>query len=297
MIAALDELIDALQAGAARRRQLDMVRGELERALDRDALPVAARRSLQRLLEDASLGPYLRLAESGALRARRVGGGYPPTSEPTNEIRRKCLDVLREAVGLDGLQLDGGALALRPAPDAAKLSALYRQLDQYVSGPMSPAQTRLTAMLGLVLDTAARSGELVALRIKDLADDGTAVHIERRPQHGLASGPAGGEWIDTSPVTRTALARWLPVRADLVQRAHGTTRLWVSLWMNHDGALDDQGRAVLRPAGMPLEENGLITSYRVGRLRYPGLRNLLPVKLEQLRRAASERRQRAEALP
>ncbi|MGP3938390.1 hypothetical protein [Streptomyces sp. 6N106] len=35
---------------------------------------------------------------------------------------------------------------------------------------------------------------------------------------------------------------------------------------------------------MPLEENGLITSYRRGRARY-GLAGLLPPKLEQLRRA------------
>ncbi|MFE1442973.1 hypothetical protein [Streptomyces sp. NPDC058739] len=76
--------------------------------------------------------------------------------------------------------------------------------------------------------------------------------------------------------------RWLDVRTDLVQRAHGTVRLWVSLWMNHAGVLDDQGHTVLRPPGMPLEENGLISSYRVGRLRYERLRQLLPLKLEQL---------------
>ncbi|MEU4038716.1 hypothetical protein [Streptomyces collinus] len=32
-VRALDQLLDDLGAGAARRRQLDMVRGELERAL------------------------------------------------------------------------------------------------------------------------------------------------------------------------------------------------------------------------------------------------------------------------
>ncbi|CAM5346371.1 hypothetical protein SGLAM104S_00002 [Streptomyces glaucescens] len=42
---------------------------------------------------------------------------------------------------------------------------------------------------------------------------------------------------------------------------------------------------------MPLEENGLITSYRVGRLPYEGLRRLLPLKLEQLRRAVDAERQ------
>ncbi|MGW6405209.1 hypothetical protein [Streptomyces sp. NPDC055134] len=81
------------------------------------------------------------------------------------------------------------------------------------------------------------------------------------------------------------------MREDLVQRAHGTSRLWVSLWMNHDGVLDDEGGTVIRPPGMPLEENGLV-SYRIGRLRYDGLRQLLPLKLEQLRRAIDAERQR-----
>ncbi|WP_329580920.1 hypothetical protein [Streptomyces sp. NBC_01361] len=85
------------------------------------------------------------------------------------------------------------------------------------------------------------------------------------------------------------------MREDLVQRAHGTSRLWVSLWMNHDGVLDDEGRTVIRPPGMPLEENGLVSSYRIGRLRYDGLRQLLPLKLEQLQRAIDAERQRTAA--
>ncbi|MEV0489983.1 hypothetical protein [Streptomyces atratus] len=51
-----------------------------------------------------------------------------------------------------------------------------------------------------------------------------------------------------------------------------------------------------RPSvGMPLEENGLISAYGLGRLRYEGLRTLLPLKLEQLRRAVDAERQRADA--
>lgn len=68
-----------------------MMRGELQRALERGALPVPAQRSLRRLLEEEALRPYVRIAESGALRIRRVGGGFPPTSEATNEIRRNDL--------------------------------------------------------------------------------------------------------------------------------------------------------------------------------------------------------------
>lgn len=291
-VRALDQLLDDLCAGAARRRQLDMMRGELDRALERGALPVSARRSLRRLLGEEALGPYVRLAESGALRHRRVKGGLPPTSEATNEIRRKCIDLLREALGLPALRLGGGEIPLQPAPEAATLSALARQLDQYLAGPMSPAQTRLTAVLALELDTAARSGELVELRTTDLGEDNAAVYVERRPQGG---GTVEGEWVETSALTRAALERWLDVRKDFLQRAHGTSKLWVSLWMNHDGVLDDDGHTTIRPPGMPLEENGLVTSYRVGRLRYDGLRQLLPLKLEQLRRAVDAERQRTAA--
>lgn len=291
-VRALDQLLDDLGVGAARRRQLDMVRGELDRALERGALPVGARRSLRRLLEEEALGPYVRLAESGALRHRRVEGGLPPTSEATNEIRRRCVDLLREALGMPALRLGGREVPLQPAPEAATLSALARQLDQYLAGAMSPAQTRLTALLAVELDTAGRSGELAVLRTNDLGKDNAAVYVERHPQGG---GAVEREWIETSALTRAALGRWLDVRKDLVQRAHGTTRLWVSLWMNHDGVLDDDGHTTIRPPGMPLEENGLVTSYRVGRLRYEGLRQLLPLKLEALRRAVDAERQRTAA--
>jgi integrase len=67
---------------------------------------------------------------------------------------------------------------------------------------MSPAQTRLTALLVLELDTAARSGELVGLRTTDLGKGNGAVYVERRPQGG---GTVEGEWVETSALTRAAL--------------------------------------------------------------------------------------------
>lgn len=287
-LAALDDLLTDLDVGESRRRQFGMVRGELERALQRDGLPVAARRSLRRLLEPAALEPYLRLAESGALRARRVVGGIPPTSHHTNEIRRVCLDLLREALGMPALRLGGGAVELHPTLEESAIPALRRQLGDYLGGPMSPAKTRLVAVLAVVLDAAPRSGELIGQRLQHLAEDFSALYIERRPQHGFTDDAVvEGEWAPTSPLTRAALEQWLAVREDLVRQAHGTSRLWVSLRANHDGLLDADGNAVMRPAGMPLEENGLITSYRVGRIRYPELRLLLPLKLERLRRTVA----------
>ncbi|WP_233448119.1 hypothetical protein [Streptomyces venezuelae] len=130
------------------------------------------------------------------------------------------------------------------------------------------------------------------LRTTDVGEDNAAVYVERRPQGG---GTVEGEWVETSALTRAALERWLDVREDLVQRAHGTSKLWVSLWINHDGVFDDDGHTTIRPPGMPLEENGVVTSYRVGRLRHDGLRQLLPLKLEQLQRAVDAEHQRTAA--
>lgn len=283
---ALDRLITSLDAGPARVRQLRWVRGELELALERDVLGVSARRSAERLLAEDTLALYLRLAESGALRTRLVGGQRPPTSGATNEIRRQCVDALRDAVGLPALLLGGGALPLQPTPAFGDLAALRRQLDRDLAGHMPPGRIRLTAVLGLVLDAAPRSGELAALRLDHVTPGTTAVYIERRPQRGGGDPDGEGGHFELSPLTRAALSRWLSVRAELVERAHGTSRLWVSLWHNHDGHAGEEGATLNRPPGMPLEENGLVTSYRRGRTRY-GLAGLLPPKLEQLRRAAA----------
>ncbi|MBQ0985643.1 hypothetical protein KBZ10_14185 [Streptomyces sp. F63] len=290
-IAELDALLGAMSVtGDARRRQLGMVRRELEAALRQGILPAPARGSLRHLLGEETLGPYLRRAESGALRHRLVAGRRPPTSAHTNQARLICLDLLREAAGLPALRpAAAGTPDLRPVPAFAQLSALRRQLDRDLAGTLSPGRTRLTAVLALVLDTAARSGELTGLRTTHLTAGRRSVYVERRPQHGTTA-PVTGVRLPLSPLARAALDRWLAVRADLVASAHGTSRLWVSLRPNHAGLPDENGKAVGRPAGMPLEENGLITSYRRGRARY-GLQHLLPAKLEQLRRAAEQQRE------
>ncbi|WP_413812710.1 hypothetical protein [Streptomyces sp. OE57] len=166
------------------------------------------------LLKEEALDPYLRLAESGALRTRMVDGRRPPTSEATNEIRRR-VDILRDALGLPALLLGGGALPLQPTPAFGDLAALRRQLDQDLAGHMLPGPIRLTAVLALVLDAALRSGELVALRLDDFTAGNTAVYVERHPQRGGGDQDGEGEHIELSPLTRAALERWLPVRAEL----------------------------------------------------------------------------------
>ncbi|WP_206320017.1 hypothetical protein [Streptomyces zingiberis] len=288
-IAALDTVLASMPGlGEARRRQLGMVRRELESALRQDGLPGAAGGTVRRLLEAESLGPYVRLAESGALRHRLVAGGRPPTSAHTNQARLICLDLLREAAGLPALHLAvTGAPVLRPVPEASQLAALRRRLDGDLTGPLPPGRVRLTAVLAVVLDTAARSGELTWLRVGHLSEGRHALWVERRPQHGTLT-PLPGAWLPLSALAREALGRWLDVREELVAQAHGTSRLWVSLRPNHSGVPGARGYPVGRPAGMPLEENGLITAYRRGRARY-GFQGLLPEKLEQLRRAVEQR--------
>ncbi|MEU7213110.1 hypothetical protein AB0B06_32460 [Streptomyces sp. NPDC044989] len=81
---------------------------------------------------------------------------------------------------------------------------------------------------------------------------------------------------------------------DLLQRAHGTSKLWVSRWMNHDGVLDD-GHTTTRPPEMPLEGE------RPRRLlpgRPAAVRRAAPAaafKLEALRYAVDAERQRTAA--
>jgi integrase len=223
-ITALDALLDDIRVSEARRRQLGMVRGEMRRALGRRALPMAARGSLRRLLEEEALVPYRRLAESGALRARWVPGDdpYPRTSEATNEARAQYLDLLREAYGLPALGLGAGSrVPPQPTPDFGDLATLRRRLDQGSAATCRRGQTRLTVVVALILDAATRSGELVALRLSDLRAG--AVYVDQRPpQRG---GPPDGDWFALSPLGAAALERWLPVRRQFVERTHGTSKL------------------------------------------------------------------------
>ncbi|MEV6109854.1 hypothetical protein AB0M28_34880 [Streptomyces sp. NPDC051940] len=283
---ALDTLVERVAAGyATRRRQLGMVRAELAAALERDALGVRSRRDVRQLLSDRTLATYLRLAESGRLRSRLVRGEKPPTSAATNAARHDCLGLLRAAAGLAQWRPAEVRVEPRPTPGGYELARLRDQLGELTAGFLTPGRTRFVAMVGMVLDTGARAGELVAQRATDLPAGLAHATVVRRPQHGTAHEPEP-ERIALTPLGRAALERWLPVREELVAQSHGTSRLWVSVYMNHSGTPDASGATVLRPAGMPLEQRGLIRAYRDGRYAL-GLDTVLPPKLEQLRRAVA----------
>ncbi|WKK27788.1 hypothetical protein QZH56_01505 [Streptomyces olivoreticuli] len=277
-----------IQSGSSRRRQLGMVFQEIAAALEDGVLPTRARRDLRYLLDDAVLWDYVRVAETGALRSRLVNGGKPPTASATNSARLDCLDLIRDAAGFPSMPRDRSApVELRPTPGKGDLAALRHRLDDDLRRIQSPGHARFIAVLAVVLDTRARTGELVTQRLADLTDDHSHIRVVRRPQRGTAF-ESVDEMVSLSPLCREALAHWLPVRATLTEPLQGSaTALWVSLTHNHAGAAGDDGRHTHRVPGMPLQQSGLIRSYNRGRHQY-GLVHLLPPKLEQLRRALEE---------
>ncbi|MCW2869092.1 MAG: hypothetical protein JWL99_412 [Streptomyces oryziradicis] len=108
------------------------------------------------------------------------------------------------------------------------------------------------------------------------------MYLVRSPQHGTTAEP-DGETLPLSALTQAALERWLPIRAQLVADLQGSaTALWVSLFRNHSGVLDDYGNAIERPAGMPLQERGGVCAIRTrpsgrdGQLQRPSPAGTVP---------------------
>ncbi|WP_327287365.1 hypothetical protein [Streptomyces sp. NBC_01198] len=298
-IRALDRLLDAMPpVGTSRRRQLRAFRGELCRLLDTDGFQ-PARAGLGALLDPPLLRRYFEVAESGLLRERLVGGGRPPTSRATNQARRDCVDLLLSATGRPRLQTTAAPwgrepgtrppVTLRPTPHAREVAELRRLIGDALSARLDPGQARFVALVAMVLDTAARAGELAGQHLTHLDEDLSHAHLHRRPQHATATATsAGPDVVPLSALTAAALRQWLPLRAELTAPLQGAaTALWVSLRSNHCGRLDDQGRATMRPPGLPLEARGLARAYASGRHRHE-LARLLPPKMEQLRRAVAD---------
>ncbi|MEU9703088.1 hypothetical protein [Streptomyces sp. NPDC047981] len=181
-----------LQVPAERARQLWMLVGMFDRAMGREEMPYWADRSAAKLFTHLVLQRFWRLAVAGQLRhlAKDVGKPLPVA---TLRIVRDCLGILaglvvpEKAVWLPVVEQP----ELKETVPARDRAALYRGLaDMASAGPlerdgigMSGAErARLLAMVGLVLDSGCRSGELAALRLADVAGGERAVGVRRRPQ-------------------------------------------------------------------------------------------------------------------
>jgi integrase len=231
------------------------------------------------------------MAAAGQLRTRGVGEDRPM---PVASLRivRDCLAILAErvvpgrAVWLPSIsQQDPKAIV-----PAAQLGVLYRRLvDMALDAPVERAgialsmedRVRLLAIVAVVLDTGARSGELETMRVDDFTEGLGRVRVRRVPQNGVHL--AYDDECVLRDGTRVALRRWLAVRDDLMAGLEGgrPAALWVGLqanqWMPHKG--------------LPLRAQGIRKAYARGAVALNGVMagrygwEPLPTRLEQLRRA------------
>jgi integrase len=257
--------------------------------------------SARDLLQPGAISAYLDLAERGELRTRAKAGD-PHATSASMRIRADCLKILGEHAGiLVDVPDRPGLPELRETVDGPSRSQLRDYLAKRADFPGAPpGRVRLFAVIGVVLDTGSRVGELAALTMADLADDLSTVRIVRKPQARSVS-EAVEERVRLSDGARAALRGWLAVREELVRPLNGTPKaLWVSVSPNHAGRLNADGDALRRPPGMPLMPRGMQRAYTRAVVEAnmqlagsPGWQPL-PYRFEQLRRAVSTKESDSE---
>ncbi|HEY5834957.1 hypothetical protein [Streptomyces sp.] len=244
-VRALDAVVDALagEVSASRARQLRMVVGMWSRALE--MWPAGRRRpagSAAGMFAEPTLRAFWDLAAAGRLRAREedIGRELPVA---TLRIVRDCLGILAGEV-VPGREVWLPVVErqdLKSAVAPGQLRVLYRRLvDMAGQGPLerdgtllsAEDRTRLLAIVAVVLDTGARSGELAAQRVGDLDEDLLELRSVRRPQNSVQLPVQEAVW-PLQPGTAVAVRRWLVVRDGLISHLEGTqSALWVSLQAN-----------------------------------------------------------------
>lgn len=287
------ELTSSQDVSSARARQLRWVAGELRRAteLPRFPRPAATVTGVAALLSPAQVTAYLDAADRGELR-RRSSAGTGQSSRASRRIRLDCLRMI--AVAAHCPPIDERLTPPEPHQVVAsrERGELYRYLAEHANhAGANAARVRLLALVGVVLDTGSRAGELCAMRLPDLAQDLSSVVVVRRPQAGSTEAPTT-ERIPLSGTSAAALRHWLTVRAGLVRAVQGgASALWVSVRGNHAGTPGVGGVTRRRPPGMPLRPRGLARAYTKAIVALnadlagtPGWQPL-PRQLERLRRA------------
>ncbi|MGW6914186.1 site-specific integrase [Kitasatospora sp. NPDC054939] len=276
--------------GASRAKQLRWVAGELRTALERDAIPPTAASSLTALLAPETLAAYLTAAEQGLL--RRKPTTHPDRASPASmRIREDCLRILGTRAGITVTlpERDLPQTALRPVVTARPRSILLGHLEHTTHPGRSASRSRILAIIGTVLDTGCRAGELCALRTDDVDLRSGTIRLTRLPQHRNPHTTPATETIALSGPTRAAIRHWLTIRGHLVVRDttkhpgpgnETTDALWVSI--------APSGHP--RP-GLPLHFRGLARAYarathnlNTDMAAEPGWQPL-PRRMEQLRRA------------
>lgn len=293
---AVERLCLLEETSAARARQLRWVAKELRIASAHpDFDPGGPVNHAADLLRAQAVTSYLELGRLGELRLRPTNRGDGTSSGSSMRIREDCLRLICRELSLPlHLTKKTPIQAPREVVDGPTRSQLRDYLAKRAERPLAAqGQVRLLAIVGVVLDTGARVGELCALRMEDVDLDSTppTIRVARRPQTKAVSEPVV-EIIPISPGTVRALKHWIEVRAEITTPlAINVKELWVSVAGNHAGLPAADGHAIRRPAGMPLRPRGLQRAYTrtVVELNLelagsPGWQPL-PYRLEQLRRA------------
>ena len=284
------------ETSSARARQLRWVAKELRIASAHpDFEPGGPLRNAADLLAAQSVSSYLELGRLGELRLRPTNRGDGTSSGASMRIREDCLRLICRELALPlHLAKKTPLQPPREVVDGPTRSQLRDYLIQRAERPLAAqGQVRLLAIVGVVLDTGARVGELCALRLDDLDLDSPTptIRLARRPQTKAKSEPVI-ETIPISPGTLRAVRHWLEVRSEITTPlAINVKEVWVSVAGNHAGLPAADGHSIRRPAGMPLRPRGLQRAYTrtVVELKMelagsPGWQPL-PYRLEQLRRA------------
>jgi integrase len=294
--AAAEQLCAREGTSAARARQLRWFVKELRLALAhpefRPAEPV---RTAADFFQAQAVSSYLDLGLRGELRTRasRVPGAV--SSPASMRVREDCLRMIARELTLPLVLGERAPLPeVHETVDAPTRSQLRAYLvERAENPPVLAAHVRLLAIIGTVLDTGARVGELCALNVSDTELDvhEPSVTVVRMPQARRVTDPVT-ERIALSPGTAASLRNWLVRREELISAFDlGVKSLWVSVAGNHAGLPNRDGDAVRRPPGMPLRPRGLQRAYTRAVVELnaelagsPGWRPL-PYRLELLRRA------------
>lgn len=190
LAAVIDQL--AGEVSAERMRQLRMVVGMWDQAVGREEMGDRSLRRAQQFFTRPVLGIFWDLAAAGELRHWQKDVGKP-LPVPTLRIVRDCLAIMARAV-VPERRVWLPAVSRVDTGDTVGeggAAALYRGLvDMAGAGPLESGgvalsyedRARLLSMVAIVLDTAARSGELAALRLEDVAPGEVAVGVRRRQQ-------------------------------------------------------------------------------------------------------------------
>ncbi|MGW3182021.1 site-specific integrase [Kitasatospora sp. NPDC001119] len=290
---ALDALVERAcepPTGRSRAKQLRWVAGELRTALERGAIVPTAAGSLALLFTPDTLADYLKAAEQGLL--RRKPTARPGHASPASmRVREDCLRILGARAGITATIPDRNPppVELRPVVAARPRSVLLGHLEHSARPGRSESRSRILAIIGTVLDTGCRAGELCALRTDDVDLQRGTIRLTHLPQHRNPRTAPATMTVGLSGPTRAAMRHWLTVRGHLVARDttepvgpdnETTDALWVSI--------APSGHP--RP-GLPLHFRGLARAYaraindlNTDMAAEPGW-HPLPQRMEQLRRA------------